>query len=125
MLVTSSPDFLCSVIRDSSTFTLSCSLTKSRKQNLFLKGTIRVTLSVYDRQPPASLRIRVDSKGIGSTASVETAVSLTPLQTGTRLAWTADINELGGLLKPIGRSLIDAAASKVIAEGWASFQQKL
>ncbi|HJP31566.1 MAG: SRPBCC domain-containing protein [Candidatus Latescibacteria bacterium] len=91
----------------------------------FLKGTIRVTLSLYDRQPPASLRIRVDSKGIGSTATVETTVCLTALDTGTRLVWTADIIELGGLLKPIGRSLIDAAASKVIAEGWVSFQQKL
>ena len=91
----------------------------------FLKGAIRVTLEVYDKQPPDSLRIRVHSKGIGSSAIVETAVELAALDTGTQLAWTAAIAELGGLLKPVSRGLIEAAARKVIAEGWTGFKDGL
>ena len=91
----------------------------------FLKGTIKVTLDAYGRQPPDSLRIRVHSKGIGSSALVETAVELTADDGGTRLAWVAEIVELGGLLKPVSRSLIQASARKVIADGWSGFRDAL
>ena len=91
----------------------------------FLKGTIRVSFDAYDRQPPASVRIRIHSKGIGSSAVVETTLALTTLDAGTRVAWSADIVELGGLLKPVSRNLIEAAAHKVIAAGWARFKEEL
>ncbi|MDP6700037.1 MAG: SRPBCC domain-containing protein [Candidatus Latescibacteria bacterium] len=91
----------------------------------FLKGSIRAAFTAYDMRPPAALRMRIDSKGIGSSAVVETAIALTALDGGTRLAWTADIVELGGLLKPVSRGLIEAAARKIIGEGWAQFKEEL
>ena len=112
---------LASVERDDSVF-LVC---RVRPGLAFLKGTIRVSFDAYDRQPPDSLQLRIHSKGIGSSAIVETTVTLTALDTGTRLAWTADIVELGGLLKPISSGLIEAAAHKVIADGWARFKEAL
>ncbi|MAV35607.1 MAG: hypothetical protein CMJ59_09120 [Planctomycetaceae bacterium] len=91
----------------------------------FVKGTLKVTLDLRDQQPPDSIRICIHSKGIGASASVETAVALSPCVAGTQLNWTAEVTQLGGLLKPIGHSLISAAAQKVIAEGWATFKERL
>ena len=90
----------------------------------FLKGTIKVTLDAYGRQPPDSLCVRVRSKGIGSSAMVETSVELSA-DGGTRISWSAEIVELGGLLKPVSRSLIQAAAGKIIADGWGGFRDAL
>ena len=90
----------------------------------FLKGTIKVTLDAYGRQPPDSLCVRVRSKGIGSSAMVETSVELSA-DGGTRISWRAEIVELGGLLKPVSRSLIQAAAGKIIADGWGGFRDAL
>ncbi len=91
----------------------------------FLKGTLKVTLDIRDQQPPKSMRICVTSKGIGSSAVVETSIELSARDTLTQLNWNAEVTKLGGLLKPIGGSLIAAAANKVIAQGWATFRDRL
>ena len=91
----------------------------------FVKGTLKVSLDIRDQQPPDSMRICVNSKGIGASAVVETLVKLAAHDTGTQLSWNAEVTELGGLLKPVGRSLISAAAHKVISEGWATFRDRL
>ena len=91
----------------------------------FLRGTVQVTLDIFDQQMPDSVRIRVHSKGIGSLAIVETAVELSAADTGTQLTWKAEIKELGGLLKPVSRGLITATSQKVIAAGWIEFRNSL
>ena len=91
----------------------------------FLKATLKVTLDIFDEQSPDSVRIRIRSKGIGSSVTVETAVELSAGDTGTQLNWNAEVKELGGLLQPISRGLIAAAARKVIADGWIAFRNQL
>ena len=91
----------------------------------FIKGTLKITINIFAEQPPESARMRIESKGIGSSAVVETVVELSTLDAGTRLAWSAEVKELGGLLKPVGRTLIGAAAKKVITDGWAGFRNEL
>ena len=91
----------------------------------FLKGTLKTTLEIYDEQPPDSLRMRTQSKGIGSSARVETQIELSANEAGTRLSWSAEVKELGGLLKPVGHSLVSAAAKKAIADGWVGFREAL
>jgi carbon monoxide dehydrogenase subunit G len=91
----------------------------------FVKGTLKVTLDIRDQKSPHSMRICVSSKGIGASAVVETSVELSARDTGTQLRWNAEVTELGGLLKPIGRTLIAAAAQKVISQGWTTFRDRL
>ena len=91
----------------------------------FLRGSLNTTIEYLDQQPPTSLRIRIKSKGIGSSATVETTAELAAEGTGTRMTWAADVIELGGLLKPVGRSLVEAAARKVINDGWREFRNRL
>ena len=42
---------------------------------------------------------------------------------GTKLDWKGEVVSREGLLKPVGPSLIEAAAGKVIADVWARFRQ--
>jgi carbon monoxide dehydrogenase subunit G len=91
----------------------------------FVRGTLEMTLRVAEAVPHSSVRLQVHGKGIGSTSNVETGVTLTPQANGTRLHWTADIKELGGLLKAVPQGLIKASAQKVITDVWSSLEAKL
>ena len=90
----------------------------------FAKGTLKITLEVLQQQPDR-VQISVQSKGIGSSATVETVVQVSAVEAGTQLTWDAEVKELGGLLKPVSRGLIAAAARKVIADGWGGFRDRL
>ena len=91
----------------------------------FIKGTLKVTLDIFDQQPPDSVRMRIHSKGIGASALVEMAFKMSEIEAGTQLSWSAEVKDLSGLLKPISHSLIAAAARKVIEDGWAAFRNQL
>jgi carbon monoxide dehydrogenase subunit G len=56
---------------------------------------------------------------------VEAVLRLTPEGDGTRVAWTADVKSLGGLLKALPQGLLKASAQKVIGDIWAAVEAKL
>jgi carbon monoxide dehydrogenase subunit G len=92
----------------------------------FMAGTLDTVAEVLDRQPPATARYRVVSKGVGSNSSVDATLTLEPTDDGTsRVRWAADVTELGGLLKLVPRGLIQAAAQKVIEDVWVAVREKL
>jgi carbon monoxide dehydrogenase subunit G len=98
---------------------------KLRPGFAFVRGTLEVTLTVLERVPEKSIRLALFSKGIGSTSDVEAVLQFAPQEKGTRIHWTADVKQLGGLLKAVPKGLIGAAAQKVIAEMWTSVEKKL
>ena len=74
--------------------------------------------------------MRIHAKGIGSSASGETRMELSPSTSGsggaqTQLHWTAVVQELGGLLRPLSSSLMESVARKVIADAWSAFRRDL
>jgi len=91
----------------------------------FLTGTLRLTFEVIDQAPPRSARMRITGKGVGASVVVETSFQLEAIAAGTQLDWQSEVTELGGLLKPVSRGLIEAAALKVIADGWEGFRRDL
>jgi carbon monoxide dehydrogenase subunit G len=92
----------------------------------FVRGSLEVTLQVADRVGGQSLRLLLHGKGIGSSSDIEATLALTAGEAGgTRVHWTADVKELGGLLKAVPRGLVQAAAQKVIADAWEAAVQKL
>jgi carbon monoxide dehydrogenase subunit G len=91
----------------------------------FVRGTLEITLRVVDAVPGKSVRFHVRSKGIGSSSTVEASLTLIPQDNATQVHWTADVQELGGLLKAVPRGLIQASAQKVIADVWAALEGKL
>ncbi len=84
----------------------------------FARGSMDVTMEILERREPEAVRFRLSSKAIGSSNTVETALRLVPEGAATRVAWTAEITQLGGLLKLVPTGLIRGAASKVIDDVW-------
>jgi carbon monoxide dehydrogenase subunit G len=91
----------------------------------FVRGTLDITLRVLDVVPGSSVRYHVHGKGIGSSNEVEAALHATPADGGSHVHWTADVTQLGGLLKAIPPGLIRASAQKVIDDVMNQVQTKL
>jgi carbon monoxide dehydrogenase subunit G len=91
----------------------------------FARGTLNVTLRVVERVPDTSVKLALVSKGIGSSSDVTAALLLTAADSGTRLHWTAEVVQLGGLLKAVPKGLIRGAAQKVIEDVWESLSARL
>ena len=91
----------------------------------FMRGSIDVTIEILGGAEPTLLRYSQKSKGIGSSSEVETAVTLTPHEGGTKVNWHADVKSMGGLLKMVPSGLIRGAANKVIEDVWACLCEKL
>jgi len=104
----------------------------------FLRGSLEITFETTKQQPPTLAEIQVKSKGIGSSVSVLTSFELVELANDemgkepgsnsngkTRLHWTAEVQELGGLLKPVSRDLIEAVAGRIVAQIWTNVRREL
>jgi carbon monoxide dehydrogenase subunit G len=91
----------------------------------FVRGSLDVTIEIVDGQSPTSLRFKLLSKGIGSSSEVESSVQISPAEAGSKAAWTADVKNLGGLLKMVPSGLIKGAAQRVIDDVWNGIAAKL
>jgi carbon monoxide dehydrogenase subunit G len=91
----------------------------------FMRGSIDVTIDVIGGEEPTTVRYSQKSKGIGTSSEVETTLTLSPQESGTKVQWRSEVKSLGGLLKMVPSGLIRGAAQKVIEDGWAGVAQKL
>lgn len=104
----------------------------------FLRGSLEVHFEITDQQAPERAQMRVTSRGIGSSVCVRLEIELIDPAAGgpdadsasgvtgrTRLRWAADIEELGGLLKPVSHDLIRAAAGRLVAQIWSNVRRQL
>lgn len=91
----------------------------------FVRGTLEITMQVLEVSAPTKIRVTAHGKGIGSSNDVEGVLDLAEHEVGTRVHWTADITNLGGLLKAVPQGLLKGAAQKVIADVWESVKQKV
>jgi len=91
----------------------------------FMRGSLDVTARLFDKTEPTSFRVSLASKGIGSGAVVEVAMTLLARDGGTRVHWMAEVKELTGLLKLAPAGLIRGAAQKVIGDLWDRVEAKL
>jgi carbon monoxide dehydrogenase subunit G len=91
----------------------------------FVRGTLELTLKVLEATSPASVRLGLTSKGIGSSSEVAAVLTVAEHDRGSRVHWTADVQSLGGLLKAMPQGLIRGAAEKVIADVWGNVTNKI
>jgi carbon monoxide dehydrogenase subunit G len=85
----------------------------------FLRGTLRLTISIVDLDGPKSASMRIAADGIGAHINIESQLQIDPTEGGCKLTWTAAVIELKGLVATISRSLISAAAERTIKNAWA------
>lgn len=96
-----------------------------KPQFSFLTGSMQMVFDILESNRPSSARMRVKGKGIGATLTIETSIRLSPETDGTRLEWTSQVTEMGGLIKAVSRSLIEGAARKIVRDSWVTFRKHL
>ncbi len=98
---------------------------KSRPKLAFLSGVIDTTAKVTERSGAEIIRYALTTKAVGSGSTVEASLTLEPVDGGTRVRWTGAITGFSGLLKLAPKGLIQATATKVIADVWLAVRAKL
>lgn len=91
----------------------------------FVRGALEVELRLLPQAAPGALGIQLTSRGIGSSADVETHLQMLPADGGGLVRWSAEVVRLGGLLKLAPQGLIRGAAEKVINDAWDRVKQRL
>ncbi|MFQ3593070.1 MAG: SRPBCC domain-containing protein [Gemmataceae bacterium] len=85
----------------------------------FLRGTLEVAMRQSEVDPPHRVHFEMNSKGIGSSATVQATLTFQPQgDEHTAVHWVAEVKSLGGLLKLVPPGLIRGAAEKVINDAW-------
>jgi carbon monoxide dehydrogenase subunit G len=91
----------------------------------FLRGTLRMTLTIVDSDPPRTASMKVSAIGIGAKIEIVSSLSIAATDAGSTLTWSASVTELKGLVATISRPLISAAADQVIRKAWHELSAEL
>ncbi len=91
----------------------------------FLRGTLRMTITIVDLNAPRTASMKVSAAGIGAQIEVASSLDIAPTDSGTALSWSASVTELKGLVATISRPLISAAADQVIRKSWQRLRTEL
>ena len=98
---------------------------KQRPGFSFVRTTLTITMDFIERVADTLIKVRLHSRGIGASSTVESAMSFHAVDGGTQVSWTADVTELTGLLKLVPKGLISSSANKVIEETWGEIEARL
>lgn len=91
----------------------------------FLRGTMRLAITLLECEKPARAAMNVDAQGIGLSMRVASQLQIASEGNGSRLEWTAQIDELKGLISAVSPGLIKAAAEQVIRHAWGQVRRQL
>ena len=91
----------------------------------FLRGTMRLTIMLGETDPPSAAVMTVAAQGIGVSMSVLSRLEISPEDDGSRLTWSARVEELKGLVAAVSPGLITAAADQVIRHAWNKVRTQL
>src|SRR5207249_3379918 len=91
----------------------------------FLRGKLKLTITLSDLQPPEAATMQIAAQGIGVSMRIESQMAITPEGTGSRLVWNARIAEMTGLVATVSPGLVRAAAEQTIQNSWKSVRRRL
>ena len=101
----------------------------------FVRGELHLTLERQPDPAPGTAAYLVQTKGVGSSTAVLATFRLAEPAgedpspggpgEGCLLQWSAEIRELGGVLKAVPRSLVQAGAMKVVSDLLAGIERQL
>jgi carbon monoxide dehydrogenase subunit G len=91
----------------------------------FLRGTLKLSISLDDLQPPSEARMYIAAHGIGVSMRIASRLRIAADGAGSKLTWEAQIEEIRGLAAALSPGLIKAAADQVIRHAWTQVRQQL
>ena len=91
----------------------------------FFSGKIALRFKVTSSEPPNRLLVTIVGKGIGGSVTVDIELCLEDETPGAVILWKGTISRKEGLFRPIGDSLISAAATTIVGELWGAFRTEV
>ena len=91
----------------------------------FLRGTMRLSIALGDTNPPNGAVMTVAAQGIGVSMNVLSRLAIAAEGDGSKLTWSARVEELKGLIAAVSPGLITAAADQVIRHAWSKVRAQL
>src|SRR5712691_1619585 len=79
-----------------------------------VKGTFEGKVRLSDKKPPDSYRLAVDGSGGPGFIRGETLITLSDVEGGTRVSYSADV-QVGGLIAGVGQRML-GGVSKMMAD---------
>ena len=79
-----------------------------------VKGTFEGKVRLTDKKPPDSYKMAVEGSGAPGFIRGETVITLTDMEGGTRVSYTADM-QVGGLIAGVGQRML-GGVSKMMAD---------
>jgi carbon monoxide dehydrogenase subunit G len=79
-----------------------------------VKGTFEGKVKITDKQPPDNYRMAVEGSGGPGFVRGDTAITLSDIPGGTRVAYSADV-QVGGMIAGVGQRML-GGASKMLAD---------
>jgi len=79
-----------------------------------VKGTFEGKVKLSEKNPPNSYRMAVDGSGGPGFMRGETLISLSDIEGGTRVSYSADV-QVGGLIAGVGQRML-GGVSKMMAD---------
>jgi carbon monoxide dehydrogenase subunit G len=79
-----------------------------------VKGTFEGKVRLADKKPPESYKLAVEGSGGPGFVRGETVISLSEIEGGTRVAYSADV-QVGGLIASVGQRML-GGVSKMMAD---------
>jgi uncharacterized protein len=78
-----------------------------------IKGTFEGRVKLMDLDPPNRYRMSVEGKGGPGFLRGEAAMSLVPIETGTRVSYDADV-QVGGLIASVGQRMLGGVSKMLL-----------
>lgn len=92
----------------------------------FLGPSVKATITLAEAVPHSRVVQKIAVSGIGMGMQIEAVMDIHSADAGkSKLAWTARVTELSGLVKAAPVALVRAAADKVIKDGWQSLRERV
>jgi carbon monoxide dehydrogenase subunit G len=88
-----------------------------------VKGTFEGKVKLHDKAPPESYRLAVDGSGGPGFVRGDTLITLSDIEGGTRVSYSADV-QVGGLIAGVGQRLL-GGVSKMMADKFFSAMGEL
>ncbi len=79
-----------------------------------VKGTFEGKVRISDEKPPETYKLAMEGSGGPGFVRGETVITLTDIDGGTRVAYSADV-QVGGLIASVGQRMI-GGVSKMMAD---------
>jgi len=91
----------------------------------FLRGTLKLSITLADLQPSESAALDVAAQGIGVAMHIVSQLRIAAEGDGSRLTWTARIERMSGLVTTVSPALVRAAADRTVRHAWQQVRTRL